>query len=132
MDFVADTTLLVGLWRRQAWALAFAQKEAGKSVGLPWTVLGEFRHGATVAGHSTQQVEAFLRLGVPLLDPVPVIPVYARLCSELQIKKVYRLIGQNDIWIGATAIAAQCPLITRNPRHFHHMSDLEVEVLIPD
>ena len=28
MDFVADTTFLVGLWRRQPWAMAFARKEA--------------------------------------------------------------------------------------------------------
>ena len=129
MDFVADTTFLVGLWRRQAWAVAFAQKEAGKSLGLPWIVLGEFWHGATVAGHDPQRVEAFLRLGIPLMDPTPVVPVYARLCSEMQAVKSYRMIGQNDLWIGAVAMAANRPLVTRNRRHFDLISGLRVEAL---
>lgn len=132
MDLVADTTFLVGLWRRQAWAVAFAQKEAGKSLGLPWVVLGEFWHGARVAGHDPQRVEVFLRLGIPLLDPSPVIPVYARLCAELQRTKTYQAMGQNDLWIAATAIAFKRPLVTRNRRHFNLMEGLRVEALIKD
>lgn len=132
MDFVADTTFLVGLWRRQAWAVAFAQKETGKSLGLTWVVLGEFWHGATVAGHDAQRVEAFLRLGIPLLDPTPMIPVYAELCAELQHADVYRSVGQNDLWIAAAAIATNRPLVTRNQRHFALMSRLQIEVLTGD
>ncbi len=129
MDFVADTTFLVGLWRKQAWAVAFAQKEAGKSLGLPWVVLGEFWHGATVAGHDPQRVEAFLRLGIPMQDPSSAIPVYARLCADLQGGKAYRMMGQNDLWIAASAIAANRPLVTRNRRHFDQMDGLQAQVL---
>ena len=129
MDYVADTTFLVGLWRRQSWALDFAQHESGKSLGLPWVVLSEFWHSATVAGHDPRRVKAFLRLGIPLLDPVPVIPLYARLCTDVQKTKAYRAIGQNDLWIGACALAANRPLVTRNQRHFHLIPDLNLKVL---
>ena len=35
MDLIADTTLLVGLWRRQAWAMSFAKANPGRCLGLP-------------------------------------------------------------------------------------------------
>ncbi len=68
MDFIADTSLLVGLWRRQDWALAFAHKHPDGALGVPWVVLGEFWHGAIRAGHSRDRVQAFLMLGIPLMD----------------------------------------------------------------
>ena|GEM_PF-4404522 len=46
MDLIGDTTFLVGLWRRQAWALNFAQENPGKTLGIPWVVRGELWHGA--------------------------------------------------------------------------------------
>jgi tRNA(fMet)-specific endonuclease VapC len=129
MDYVADTTFLVGLWRRQVWAVNFAQENAAKSLGLPWVVLGEFKHGAFRAGHEQADVENFLRIGFPMLDPSSAIPVYARLCSQLQDAGVYREVGQNDLWIAASAIAAGRPLLTRNRRHFDKMKDLDVVAL---
>ncbi len=124
MDLIADTTFLVGLWRRQAWATTFAQKHASRSLGIPWVVLGEFHHGAIRAGHDRDVVERFLTLGNPIMDPEPVIPVYASLCADIQDAQAYRNIGQNDLWIGATAIALDRPLVTRNRRHFDIMKQL--------
>ena len=132
MDYVADTTFLGGLWLRQPWVVAFAQQESGKSVGLSWVVLGEFWHGATVAGHDPKRVEAFLRLGIPLLDPAPVIPAYSQLCAGLQKTKAYRSVSQNDLWIAATALAVNRPLITRNRRHFIQMRGLQLKALTED
>jgi predicted nucleic acid-binding protein len=129
MDFVADTTLLVGLWRRQSWAVNFAQENASRSLGLPWVVLGEFKHGAMRAGHDYTEVEKFLKIGTPMLDPSPAISAYARLCIQLQNDGFYREVGQNDLWIGAAAIAAGRPLLTRNRRHFDKMKELKLFVL---
>ena len=124
MDYVADTTLLVGLWRRQCWALHFAHEHANAVLGIPWVVLGEFWHGAMQAGHDREQVQAFLMLGIPLMDPAPVVPCYAELCAALQDRNVYRVIGQNDLWIAAVALAFHRPLVTRNCRHFEHVENL--------
>jgi predicted nucleic acid-binding protein len=36
------------------------------------------------------------------------------------------LIGTNDLWIAATAIAHTVPLVTGNDRHFSRVPDLDV------
>ena len=129
MDLIADTSLLIGLWRRQGWAVSFASAHPSKSLGIPWVVLGEFWHGATRAGHDASVVQGFLSVGIPLLDPEPVVPVYARICAAIQDSPAYREIGQNDLWIAAASIAFNKPLITRNLRHFPRIPDLRVEAV---
>lgn len=129
MDLIADTSFLVGLWRRQSWAVSFARENAGCSLGFPWVVLGEFWHGATRAGHDPVRVRSFLELGIPLVDPSPVIPRYAAICAELQERSCYKKIGQNDLWIAAVAVEAGLPLVTRNQRHFREIPKLELRVL---
>ena len=132
MDLIADTTLLVGLWRKQPWAHDFAQRHADQSLGLPWVVLGEFWHGAYKAGHDPERVRQFLQIGLPILHAESVIPAYARLASSLQDQPAYKLIGQNDLWIAATALCLQKPLITRNRRHFDKMKGLRFQALADD
>ena len=129
MDLIADTSLLVGLWRKQPWAETFAIKNSDKSLGIPWVVLGEFWHGAEKAKHDPERVRQFLLIGLPLLNPEPVIPMYARLCSHLQDQSSYDRIGQNDLWIAATSLAFQKPLITRNRRHFDMIKGLRFQSL---
>ena len=128
MDLIADTSFLIGLWRRQPWAVAYASANARKSLGLPWVVLGEFWHGATKAGHDPALVRGFLSVGLAILDPEPVIPVYAGICAELHGTQTYRDIGQNDLWIAAVSLALGKPLVTRNVRHFALIPGLRVEV----
>ena len=129
MDLIADTSFLVGLWRRQPWAVEFATANAGKSLGLPWVVLGEFWHGALRAGHDPGLVRGFLSVGLPILEPEPVVAVYARICATLQDSPSYREIGQNDLWIAAISVALGKPLVTRNIRHFAAIAGLRVETL---
>jgi predicted nucleic acid-binding protein len=129
MDLIADTSYLVGLWRGQAWATSYATAHATKTLGLPWIVLGEFWHGAIVARHDAKEVQDFLSIGVQLVDPVPVVSHYARICAELSGQKEYRNIGQNDLWIAAVAMAHGKPLVSRNRRHFGLVEGLQVEAL---
>ncbi len=130
MDLIADTTFLVGLWRKQRWALDFAHANASTVIGLPWIVLGEFWHGAIRADHEESTVESFLQIGIPLLDPGPVIPVYSRMCAKLQEENAasYHATGQNDLWIAAVALENDTPLVTRNRRHFDAVSGLRIVV----
>ena len=131
MELVADTTVLVGLWRRQEWACHYARSNPTASLILPWVVLGEFWNGAIRAGHPTKQVQAFLDMGIPFHDTEQVVEPYARLASELQKIGDYQKVGQNDLWIGAVAIALGRPLISRNCRHFECMKGLEFQALDP-
>ena len=131
MDLIADTTFLVGLWRRQAWALEFASDHPDQTLGIPWVVRGEFQHGATRAGHDPAEVGRFLALGLAVDDVAAVLPVYARIASALQEghPEVYRSIGQNDLWIAAVAVRAELPLLTRNRRHFDRIEGLSLHLL---
>lgn len=131
MDLIADTTFLVGLWRRQTWALDFATGNPGKTLGIPWVVRGEFWHGAVRAGHDPAEVERFLSLGLPLDDAVATVHVYARVAAALQERHpdAYLGIGQNDLWIAAVAMQAELPLLTRNRRHFDRIDGLSLLVL---
>lgn len=129
MDLIADTSFLIGLWRRQPWAVAYATANSARSLGLPWVVLGEFWHGATRAAHDPALVRGFLSVGLPILDPEPVIPAYGRICAAIQDTPGYRDIGQNDLWIAAVCVALGKPLITQNLRHFANIPDLRVEVV---
>ena len=69
-------------------------------------------------GYDEERVREFLLLGIPLMDPAPVVPFYARLCAGLQDKTEYQQIGQNDLWIASVSLAFGTPLVTRNRRHF--------------
>jgi predicted nucleic acid-binding protein len=129
MDAIADTSFLVGLWRRQAWAIRYAAANPDVSLGLPWIVLGEFWHGAMRAGHPVEVVREFLTIGLPIVDATTAIPAYARICASLQGGPIYRSIGQNDLWIAAVALTENRPLISRNRRHFGGIPDLRCEVL---
>jgi len=129
MDLIADTSYLVGLWRGQRWATAYAYAHPEKSIGLPWVVLGEFWHGATRAKHDSGDVAAFLSIGVHLTDATHAVPVYAQICAKLSQVTDYRKISQNDLWIASVAVALKKPLLTRNVRHFDLIEDLVLEIL---
>ena len=133
MDLIADTSFLVGLWCRQAWALDFANEHPGATLGIPWIVRGEFCHGALRAGHDPAEVERFLSLGLSCDDSAAAVPFYARFAAALQETQagVYQGIGQNDLWIAAVAMQSGLPLLTRNRRHFDRIEGLTLQVLIP-
>jgi len=131
VDLIADTSFLVGLWRRQTWAAQFASSHAANIVGIPWVVLGEFWQGARRAAHNAAEVDGFLSLGQPILETERVIPHYAEICAKLQTDsaEAYQRIGQNDLWIAAVAHSQKRPLVTRNQRHFRAIAGLELVVL---
>jgi len=131
MDLIADTSYLIGLWRGQPLAISYAAANSSKSLGIPWIVLGEFWHGSIRAGHDVKTVSDFLSVGLPIIDPLPVIPVYAQICSKIQTEPAYKLIGQNDLWIASVAVALGKPLLSRNRRHFESIPNLRLEVLQP-
>ncbi len=129
MELIAGASFLVGLWRRQAWAMDFARANQGRAIGLPWVVIGEFWHGALRARHQRQMVEEFLRIGLPIVDAGPVVPFYARVCMRAQEDGFYGHIAQNDLWIAAASLSLGLPLVSRNRRHFDKIHGLRLQSL---
>jgi len=128
MDFLTDTTFLIDLWREQrkpGRAMAFARQHREKVAGLPWIVMGEFLRGVYCAGLKREDVSAFLD-GYIVVWPSPaVVDAYARLYAALK-RLPGAMVGPNDLWIAATSLAHELPLVTRNAVEFRKVPDLTV------
>lgn len=126
MDYLLDTSFLIGLWRSRGNGAegAFLERHAEAVMALPWIAKGEFLCGAVVAGHDVDRIGAFLA-DFPVVWPDdPVVFCYARLFAGLQ--KHRRRVGPNDLWIAAAAVDRGLPLLTRNVKELRRVDGLEV------
>ncbi|MGH8110467.1 MAG: type II toxin-antitoxin system VapC family toxin [Rhodanobacteraceae bacterium] len=126
MDYLLDTNFLIGLWRQpQAGPeAAFLEAHADSVLALPWIAKGEFLAGAVIAGHDAARVQQFLAM-YPLTLPVDAtLEIYARLYASLH--KSRSSVGINDLWIAASAIEHELPLLTRNIEELSRVAELKV------
>lgn len=121
-----DTTFLIDLQRERrkgrGVAHAFLERNRDSIAYLPVTAYGEFAEGFADHGDPV-----FLAM-VESFEVLPVTPAvaetYGRLARELRASG--RLIGANDLWIGATALGHGFPLVTRNLEHFARLPGLQL------
>ena len=126
MDCITDTTLLIDLWREQdktGPALKFVKLHGDLSVGLPWVVKGEFLRGAQLAMHSGEKVNRFLASFIVVWPNDEILFAYAKIYTDL--KRINFMIGPNDLWIAACAVAMNLSLLTRNPKEFERVKGLK-------
>jgi tRNA(fMet)-specific endonuclease VapC len=124
---VVDTTLLIDLQRGrqnpdrldgERWLSAHPRVV----LKIPSVVLGEF---ATGFEDPAAPVITELRHRHEILAVGPEEAIrYARLFRAM--KRTGTLIGGNDLWIAATALEANLPLVTRNGGHFDRVEGLQV------
>jgi tRNA(fMet)-specific endonuclease VapC len=126
-QLILETTFLVDLEREHSRAVP------GPAVGfletndarlyVPSVVAGELAIGVSIRDRA--RWEAFLS-PFYVLPPTPdVCWHYGRVCRHLRDNG--QVIGANDSWIAATALANQMPVVTRNVEHFRRVPGLEVE-----
>jgi tRNA(fMet)-specific endonuclease VapC len=126
LDFLVDTSFLIGLWRHRERGAEghFLSGHAESAFGLSWVAKGEFLAGAVVAGHDLDRVAAFVA-DYTLVLPDETTPVhYARVFAGLRARKL--AVGPNDLWIGVAALQAGVPLLTRNVRELSRIEGLQV------
>jgi tRNA(fMet)-specific endonuclease VapC len=124
---ILETTFLVDLEREAARAApgpahAFLERHAEDSLYVTITVAGELAAGTSLAERTRWE---------DFLAPFQVLSIDQN--SAWEYGTAYRylranglLIGGNDLWIAATALAHGMPLVTRNPAHFARVPQLEV------
>jgi|JI10StandDraft_1071094.scaffolds.fasta_scaffold781377_2 tRNA(fMet)-specific endonuclease VapC len=97
-----------------------------RSLALPAIALGEYRYGLMGSKHQARLSEwlAELLTDVHILEvKARTSTVYARV--RQQLRKAGTPIPENDVWIAASAIEHDLPLLTRD-RHFRNVNGLEV------
>ena len=127
MGLIVDSNFVICMEREakkaeQGSASAFLTKHANERFFMPFTVAGEL-----ACGQSAADQRQWRRLCKPFaLLPwsVDVLWQYGEIYRHL--KAAGRLIGTNDLWIGATALVHAMPLVTNNLRDFQRIPGLEV------
>lgn len=124
---IVDTSFLVDVLRERRRreggpAQRFLAEHERAVLFLCTTVVGEFAVG--FASSERANFEA-------LMAPFPVLEwrseiawEYSRACRYL--REIGQLIGGNDLWIAATALAYRMPVLTANEKHFRRVPGLEV------
>lgn len=133
---ILETTFLVDLERERSRtgrggtrggggegpAHRFLERHAGERLFVTFTVAGELAAGASLGEQAAWE---------DLLAPFHVLPSsrdvsweYGRAFRHLQRNGL--LIGANDLWIAATALAHGMAVVTANAEHYRRVPGLEV------
>lgn len=124
---ILETTFLIDLERELAHgspgpAQHFLANHADSQLYITFTVAGELAASVTVDRRAQwEQLVAPFRI-LPYTDDV--CWEYGQIFRFLQANGL--LIGANDLWIAATAIVHEMPLVTRDDHHFQRVPRLRV------
>lgn len=122
---ILETTFLIDLEREIARgqvgpAQAFLEAHPTQSLFITPTIAGELAAGVSLDERSRWE---------EFVAPFRVLPCTRDVCWEYG--RAYRylqenslLIGSNDLWIAATALAHRVPVVTRNVKHYRRVPGL--------
>lgn len=125
---ILDSTFLVDLERERkrgevGAAVTFLRAHKDVAFAITFTIAGELAAGRSL-GLDREKWERFIR-PFRVFDYSPEVAwTFGR--SFRQLQRDGRMIGANDLWIAATALANDVPLVTRNDREFSRVEGLQV------
>ena len=124
---ILETTFVIDL-ERQARALvggaamSFLEAHRESRLHLTFTIAGELAAGSSMADR--RRWETFISAFRVLESSREVAWHYGEIYRFLSTNGL--LIGANDLWIAATALAYDLPIVTRNEKHFRRVPGLQV------
>jgi len=122
--YLLDTTIAVDILRGVS-SMVQASSQA-KELFISEIALGELYYGAyrsTNQAHNLQEVRKFAKTCTVLTTNDEIAECYGWLKDYLKRNGV--IIPENDIWIAATALVHELPLVSHDA-HFSKVPDLEV------
>ncbi len=125
---ILDSTFLVDLERERkrgeaGAAAGFLRTREDVSFAITFTIAGELAAGRSL-GQDREKWERFIR-PFRLYEYSPDVAwAFGRSFRQLQHDGL--MIGANDLWIAATALANDVPVVTRNDREFSRVEGLKV------
>ena len=124
--FLFATCFLIDLEREMkrgaGRAHAFLRENQQAIACIPWTVAGEFAEGFGDI-HEPACAALLARFEILPMDEATA-GQYARITAKL--RREQQLIGTNDLWIAAAALAHGLELVTNNTAHFLRVTGLPV------
>ncbi|MFC7337441.1 type II toxin-antitoxin system VapC family toxin [Haloferula chungangensis] len=124
--YLFDTCFLIDVERElklgAGKAHEFLRLNPNAHARLSWTVAGEFAEGFGGIDHPA--CDAMLSRFEMLPMDRQTANCYAIITRELRDRR--ELIGANDLWIAAAALANGLPLVTNNRSHFERVPGLMV------
>ncbi|MEV6299988.1 type II toxin-antitoxin system VapC family toxin [Actinoplanes sp. NPDC051861] len=126
---IVDTDAFSHLWQNTAVASSFAGHLVGAVPVISFTTVAELHFGAAKASWGQRRIDR-LEEAIRRYVVAPYDQDLARLWGRLkcQAQRSAHPLGQNgqsnDLWICATAIYHNAPLLTLNRRHFENFPGL--------
>lgn len=123
-----DTTLLIDLQRERSTgepegaAHRFLRRSSDARLFLSTVALAEFAEGFVSVEHPIVRAVRERHTLLPIDEETALI--YAGVVRDLRSRG--RLIGANDLWIGAASLRFRLPLVTADVEHFERIEGLEV------
>lgn len=122
-----DTTFLIDLQRERGSdiegpAHALLAQDPEVELFLPSTALGEFAEGFEDADHPVLRLVRELHVLLPIDKETAL--AYGRLTRHLRSRG--ELLGANDLWIAASALRHELPLVTSDTAAFRTVPELEL------
>jgi tRNA(fMet)-specific endonuclease VapC len=126
--YLLDTNIISDALRNPDGRAAGHLRRVGEAaVCTSIVVAGELRYGAakTTSTRIPERVEAALATMEVLPISPPVDQMYAELRARLE--RAGQIIGSNDLWIAAHALALDFTLVSDNGREFERVEGLRLE-----
>ena len=129
LRYLLDTNICIYITKqRPASVLEKFERLSVGEVGMSTITFGELLYGAEKSHHPKKTPHILEELA-GLIPPIPlstdVGKYYGRIRSKLEKKG--KLIGNNDLWIAAHALATDLILVTNNEKEFARVPKLKIE-----
>lgn len=129
LTYILDTNICIYIAKQKPANVLqkFTELQVGEA-GISIISYGELFYGAQKSLRSTETLaalEELMRLILPLPMPVNTGKYYGEIRHELE--KQGEIIGGNDLWIAAHALALDLTLVTNNEKEFSRIKGLRLE-----
>jgi predicted nucleic acid-binding protein len=127
VDRLIDTDFLVDRWRNgeSSDASVYARAHLDDTLAIPWIVKAEFLQMAGIVGQDSPKITEFLARYPTHWPDEELLLAYARLNVLLRLRGLS--LSANELWLAASALRLNVPLVTRNARGFGKVPGIKLD-----